>query len=89
MAFEWDEHKRTANLAKHGLDLMAGAALFDGRPVHSYSSPRDGEERYVTVGFLADEMVAVVWTKRDSTIRLISLRRARDGEKRIYRTRLG
>jgi uncharacterized DUF497 family protein len=30
MEFEWDEAKRTANLAKHGLDLIAGATLFDG-----------------------------------------------------------
>jgi uncharacterized DUF497 family protein len=87
--FEWDENKREANLGKHGLDLMTGAALFDGRPVYTYPSPKDDEERYVTVGILAEEIVAVVWTERGTAIRLISLRRARDGEKRAYRARFG
>lgn len=89
MIFEWDETKREANIAKHGLDLMAGGGLFDGRPVYSYPSPRGEENRYVTVGLLAEELVAVVWTERESAIRLISLRRARDAERKIYRERFG
>ncbi|HUI18402.1 MAG TPA: BrnT family toxin [Alphaproteobacteria bacterium] len=89
MEFEWDETKRLANLAKHGLDLMTGAALFDGRPVYSLPSPRSGEERFVTVGLLEEEVVAVVWARRVAAIRLISLRRARDAEKRAYRARFG
>jgi uncharacterized protein len=50
MEFEWDEKKRELNLAKHGLDLIGATALFDGRPVFSYPSPRDDELRFVTVG---------------------------------------
>jgi uncharacterized DUF497 family protein len=38
--FEWDENKREANLRKHGLDLMTGAELFDGRSVFTYPSSR-------------------------------------------------
>ena len=87
MDFEWDENKRETNLAKHGLDLMAGSCLFDGRPIYSYPSPRGEEDRYVTVGLLAEELVAVIWTERGTAIRLISLRRARDAEKRTYHTR--
>ena len=89
MNFEWDENKREANIAKHGLDLMTGGCLFDGRPVYSYPSPRGEENRYVTVGLLAEELVAVVWTERETGIRLISLRRARDAEKRTYRAQFG
>ena len=89
MQLEWDENKRAANVEKHRLDLLAGALLFDGRPVLTYPSPRGGEERYVSIGLLTDELVAVVWTRRDESIRLISLRRARDGEKRTYRARFG
>lgn len=89
MIFEWDENKREINLAKHGLDLMAGSCLFDGRPIYSYPSPRGEETRYVTVGLLAEELVAVVWTERETGIRLISLRRARDAEKRTYCARFG
>lgn len=89
MDFEWDENKRELNLVKHGLDLAAGIRLFDGRPVYSYSSSRAGETRYVTVGLLVDVLVAVVWTERGTTIRLISLRRARDAEKKAYRACFG
>jgi uncharacterized DUF497 family protein len=89
MEFEWDEHKRAANLAKHGLDLVDGQALFDGRPHYTYSSPRSGEQRRVSIALLADEFVALVWTERSAATRLISLRRARNGEKRAYRAVFG
>jgi len=89
MDVEWDETKRRSNLAKHGLDLMTGAALFDRRPVLSYPAARSGEERFVTVGLLEGEIVAVIWARRVGAIRLISLRRARDAEKRAYRTHFG
>ena len=85
MEFEWDEDKRRANLHKHSLDLLAGTALFDGRPVHVYPSPRFGEQRFVTIGLLHDQFVALVWTGRESATRLISLRRARNAEERAYR----
>ena len=89
MLFEWDENKRETNLRKHGLDLMNGAELFDGRPVITYPSRRADEARFVTVGLLVDQFVAVVWTEREGAVRLISLRRARNAEKRAYREIFG
>ena len=61
--------------------------LFDGRKVYSYPSVRGEEKRYVTVGLLESNIVAVVWVERGANIRLISLRRARDAEKRVYYAR--
>ena len=81
--FEWDENKREANIAKHGPDLMTGGCLFDGRPVYSYPSPRGEENRYVTVGLLAEELVAVVWTDRDTGIRLPIEEGERCGKKNL------
>ena len=89
MEFEWDEAKRALNLSKHGLDLKDGQLLFDGRPALSYPSPRFGELRHVTIGQVDQRMVALVWVIRDGVIRLISLRSARDAEKREYRARHG
>ena len=84
MQFEWDENKRATNLRKHGLDLMTGADLFDGRRVLTYPSPRANEARFATVGQLAEEFVAIVWTQRTSAVRLISLRRGeRCGKKSV------
>jgi len=89
MDYEWDERKREANIAKHGLDFRDGVALFDGRRIYSYRSARGEEGRVVTVGLLVERFVAVVWTQRGSAIRLISMRRARDEEKRAYRALFG
>lgn len=90
MRFSWDEAKRTANLQKHGLDFVLAERLFDGRPVFTYRSDRNDELRYVSVGVIDHgRVVALVWTDRDSVVRVISLRRARDGEKRAYQDVFG
>jgi uncharacterized DUF497 family protein len=89
MEFEWDETKRAANLVKHGLDLLRGTVLFDGRPRYTYASPRLGEQRFVSIALVGDEFLALVWTQRGAAARLISLRRARNGEKRAYRAVFG
>jgi uncharacterized DUF497 family protein len=89
MLFEWDETKRRSNQDRHRLDLIDGRLLFDGRAVMTYPSPRGDELRFVTVGLIGSTFCAVVWTQRDHATRLISLRRARDAEKRDYRARFG
>jgi uncharacterized protein len=89
MPFEWDETKRAANLKKHGLDLLDATLLFDGRPVITYPSPRNDEERFVTVGILAETFVAAVWAERTNAIWLISLRKARSEERQAHHTRYG
>lgn len=89
MEFAWDEAKREANTAKHGLDLVRGMHVLDGRPVFTYASPRGDEARFVSVSILDGLWVALIWLQRDGQIRLISLRRARDAEKRQYGLRYG
>lgn len=84
--FEWDENRRLANLVKHRIDFLDARALFDGRPTVTSKSPRDGEERNAATGYLNDACVTVIWTPRGEEIRFISVRRARDGEKREYRS---
>jgi uncharacterized protein len=85
MEFEWDEDKRLANLQKHGLDFVDGR----GRPIYTHPLPRLMEQRFVTIGLLNDQFVALVWTERGTATRLISPRRARDGEERAYRALFG
>ena len=73
----------------HGFDLARGAAFFDSGNVYHYPSPRGGEQRFVTIGLTDGELAALVWTERDGAIRLISMRKARNAEKREYRARFG
>jgi uncharacterized protein len=83
--FEWDEQKRLVNIGKHNLDFFRATVLFDGRPAFTSLSAQSEELRFVTVGMIDFQFFAVVWTWRQNTRRIISFRRARDGEKREYR----
>jgi uncharacterized DUF497 family protein len=85
-SFEWDEAKRRKNIERHGLDFYNGRAMFDGRDVLTALSRYENEARLVSTAVLADgKFYSVVWTWRLEKRRIISFRRARDGEEREYR----
>ena len=86
MNFEWSEQKRLWVLQEQGLDFEDAVQLFDGRPLHTVPSPKDDEERWLSVGELDGRLIAVVWPRRGEATRIITARRARDGEKRRYGT---
>jgi uncharacterized DUF497 family protein len=83
--FEWDEDKRQQNLAKHKLDFVAVRLVFDGRATITARSEYPFEARHVTTAMIDGKFYTVVWTWRDESRRIISFRRARDGEERAYR----
>jgi uncharacterized DUF497 family protein len=89
MLFEWDENKREANLVRHNLDLIDGQLLFDGRPAVGFPSPRNAAVRFISTGQIGAKFYSVAWTERGDAIRLISFRRARDGEERAHHARFG
>jgi uncharacterized protein len=89
MEFEWSEAKRLAVLDARRLDFLDGRRLFDGRPICTAPSPRSGEQRWVSIGELDGEMIAIVWTWRGAAVRIITMRKTRDEEKRRYRTLYG
>jgi len=86
--FEWHEDKNARNIAKHGIDFEDAIAIFDAPLFIRYGNP-GGEERFVAVGMMADLEIAVVYTRRGSTIRLISARRARRNERQAYHQAFG
>jgi uncharacterized DUF497 family protein len=89
MDFEWSEAKRLAVLRERQIDFIDAQALFDGRPLLTVPSPRGSEDRWVSIGELNGRLVAVIWTRRSAPIRIITARRARDGEKARYRALFG
>jgi uncharacterized DUF497 family protein len=89
MDFEWTESKRLKTLEERGLDFIDCRSLFDGRPLFTYPSPREGEDRFVSVGLLEQRLIAAVWMDRGTTRRIISMRRARHAEERTYRALFG
>ena len=42
------------------------------------------EDRFITVGWLDDNMIVMVWTPRGEVRRIISMRKANDREKTLY-----
>ena len=88
-AFEWDEGKRRWVLRERGLDFLDAAALFDGRRLLTVPSPRGIEERWLSIGELEGRLIAVVWTWRSEVVRIVTMRKARDEEKKQYRALFG
>jgi len=82
--FEWDEAKSNANLVKHGMAFDDASEIFYG-PVVVKRSNRDNEERWIAIGESNDQIVTVIFTRRNDLIRIISARRPRPDEKRAYR----
>lgn len=82
--FEWDEAKRLTNLTRRGLDFADADLLFDGRPVATAPSLRNGEHRFVSTAKINDKCYTVVWTWRGDNQRIISFRRASNAEEKAY-----
>jgi uncharacterized DUF497 family protein len=84
--FEWDEVKRQANLAKHGIDFADVLGVFtDPARIELVDARRDyGEPRWVTVAPVQGRMLHVTWTWRAGNRRLISARKANAREQRRY-----
>jgi len=81
-SFEWDENKNKANIEKHGLDFQDAPEVFLKRHITMESTRSRAEQRYITIGVCGYSAVAVVYTKRGETIRIISFRRANRKERR-------
>ena len=88
MTYEWDDAKRASNLAKHGVDF-ADVARFDFAGAVGEIEERSGEIRRVATGYIGDRVHKLVYVRRGSRIRVISLRKANDRERRDYHERRG
>ena len=88
MTVEFDEAKRAKTLEERGLDMARAGEVFDGDTLTVEDARIDyGETRYITVGFLDERMVVLVWTQRGDIYRIISMRKANDREKAVYEPR--
>ena len=66
MRIEFDEAKHAATLKARGLDMARADEVFADATLTVEDDRRDyGEVRYITIGFLDDTMVVIVWTRRN------------------------
>jgi uncharacterized DUF497 family protein len=85
MEITFDPVKRDKTLRERRLDFLRAVEIFDG-PNYRFVDDRFdyGEERIVTIGYLDERMIVVVWTQRGSARHVISMRKANDREKVRY-----
>jgi uncharacterized protein len=84
--FEWDEAKRKANIAKHGIDFLDVPEMFGSLMLVGTDGRKDyGETRKIGFGFIRGRLMVVAFTEREpNSIRIISARKANTREEAYY-----
>ena len=86
MKFEWDGNKNDINIHKHGFDFSDAVEIFDSPMVTCQDRRFEyGEDRYIGIDLTKNRVAIVVFTEiNDDVIRIISLRKAKKHERKIF-----
>jgi uncharacterized DUF497 family protein len=84
MKFEYDPDKSAENKRKHGIDFEQAQALWADPALVEVPASTDDEPRWLFIGKIDEKPWSAVATRRGENVRLISVRRSRDEEVRIY-----
>ncbi len=84
--FEWDDAKAASNIEKHGVSFETAQLAWDDPFAVSFQDTRMdyGEDRYVLLGVVDGRLLSVVYTYRETSIRIISARKPSAQERRLY-----
>lgn len=87
MEFEWDRSKAVINAEKHGITFFEAVSVFSDDHALMIEDPDHSAEEFrsILLGVQSNgQLLVVVYTVREATIRLISARRATPSESRHY-----
>ncbi|MCD4776991.1 MAG: BrnT family toxin [Candidatus Aegiribacteria sp.] len=84
MLFEYDTRKSKKNEEKHRIDFEKAQKLWDDPDLIEIPARTEDESRYMVIGMIDRILWSGIITYRDSSIRIISVRRSRDEEVIIY-----
>ena len=90
LEFDWDERKNRENQRKHGVAFEEAQTVFYDERALLIEDPDEDEDRFVLLGLSAALRTLVVchcYREDDSTIRIISARKAHREERRDYERR--
>lgn len=79
--FDWDPNKERSNVEKHGIDFLTALELWSGDHLELETRPGNDDSRNLVIGEVGGWTWTAVITHRGDTIRIISVRRARDYER--------
>ena len=83
--FEWDPIKNRINFTKHRISFSKAAKIFDGPRLEREDTRRDyGEIRIIALGRSERKILRVVYTRRNSVIRIITARKANKHDREEY-----
>lgn len=84
MGFEFDPDKSAANRDKHGIDFVDAHALWNDPLRVEVPARTSDEPRWLIIGQIGGRYWSAAVTHRPQAVRIISVRRSRDEEVRIY-----
>ncbi|MBF0202632.1 MAG: BrnT family toxin [Desulfamplus sp.] len=86
MEYEWDENKREINLKKHGFDFVIAYRIYESNEKLTVPSGYINEQRWIDIAPVGEELliVTMVYTYREKSVRVISLRKANRKERSLY-----
>ena len=84
MKFEWDDEKSQSDKNKHGIDFDEAKDLWnDSNRVEIHTS-YPVENRIILIGTIGKKLWTAIFTRRGNAIRIISVRRSRKQEGKLY-----
>ncbi len=84
MYFEYNDEKSIANKQKHGIDFVEAQVIWRDENRVEIAAKNIDEQRHLIIGVVDEKHWSAVVTYRDNNIRLISVRRSRIEEVKIY-----
>lgn len=85
MIFEYDKNKSLINKSKHGIDFNQAKELWNDPYSFEIPSPQsEDENRFLVLGQINLKNYTAIITYRETNVRIISVRRSRDKEKKLY-----
>lgn len=84
MIFEFDPAKSKGNKEKHGIDFVEAQLLWGDSRSIGFPGKSDDEPRFAMIAELNSKLWVAFYTVREGKIRIISVRRARKAERKLY-----
>ena len=84
MKFEFDVPKSMLNKRKHGIDFVEAQEIWKDDDRIEIPAKTEDEMRLMVIGRIKTKLWSVIITYRKNNIRIISCRRARVEERKLY-----
>ena len=84
MQFEFDARKSRSNRKKHGIDFIEAQRLWNDSDLIAIPARTTDESRVLVVGKIENLHWSAIITFRGDRLRIISVRRSREEETKLY-----